>query len=380
MKEYQTIIIGAGPAGLMAGKDLKDSLILDKKKEIGEPVQCGEGLSQKSLEKQGIEPNSSWICCNIHAAVRVMPNAKSFGKRYQEPLGYIIDRVTFEKFLAKECQAEIKLNCRVVDIKKLNGFWQIGVENGQTFKSKYLIGADGATSIVRKKVFPENEAKTEFVPAIEYLVETEKEMDTEKMEMHFDNEKYPSGYAWIFPKSKNTANIGLCAKNVRVPEVFEEFLRNTVEKIYGSCKLLKNKSGIIPLSQKGFSFFKDNAFLAGDAAGLADPLFKGGISQAMQSGRIAGLSIFKDEINQYESKTKEMLSVNEKILEASRIFYSFDNQMLNELGDVLEGRGTSYLKTLPGIRKFLSKPSLRKNYLKLFKFFTIWWKNRDYLW
>ncbi len=59
MREYQTIIIGAGPAGLIAGRNLKDFLILDKKSQIGEPVQCGEGISAGALKKQQIEPNDS---------------------------------------------------------------------------------------------------------------------------------------------------------------------------------------------------------------------------------------------------------------------------------------------------------------------------------
>lgn len=385
MREYQTIIIGAGPAGLMAGKHLENSLILDKKREIGEPVQCGEGISRKSLIKQGlikqgIKLDPAWLSCPVYTALRIMPNGQSFGRRYQEPLGYIIDRVAFEKSLAKESQAEIKLNCQVVKIERLEDVWQIKTKDGQTFKSKYLIGADGVNSIVRKKVFPENERKTELIPAIEYLVELEKQIDTERLAMYFDNQKYSQGYAWFFPKSKQTANIGLCGKNIRLAEKFEELLATTIKKTYGSYRLLKNKSGLIPLTQKGGSFFKNNAFLVGDAAGLVDPLFKGGIGQALQSGKIAADSILENEAGCYEAKLKEIFLINEKILKASNLFYSFDNQVLNELAEVLEGKGTSYLKTFSGFKDLLLKPNLRKNIRQLFLFFRIWWKNRDYLW
>jgi len=65
-KVYQTIIIGAGPAGLIAGQYLENSLILDRKKKIGEPVQCGEGISRKVLEMQGIKPDPAWISCEIY--------------------------------------------------------------------------------------------------------------------------------------------------------------------------------------------------------------------------------------------------------------------------------------------------------------------------
>jgi len=63
---YQVIIIGAGPAGLIAGQHLNEAVILDKKEEIGKPVQCGEGISKKALEIQGIKPDKEWISCEIY--------------------------------------------------------------------------------------------------------------------------------------------------------------------------------------------------------------------------------------------------------------------------------------------------------------------------
>ena len=64
-KIFQTIIIGAGPGGLTAGRYLKDALILEQKAEIGRPVQCAEGLVRKFLEREGIKPDASWISAVI---------------------------------------------------------------------------------------------------------------------------------------------------------------------------------------------------------------------------------------------------------------------------------------------------------------------------
>jgi flavin-dependent dehydrogenase len=120
--------------------------------------------------------------------------------------------------------------------------------------------------------------------------------------------------------------------------------------------------------------------LVGDAAGLVDPLFKGGMTQAMQSAKIAAESIFKNETNLYESKINSMPFTNPKLIEAKETLSFFDNQTLNELAEILQERSTSYLKTPQGFIKFLSKPHLRKNSFKLFKFLSIWKKNQDYLW
>ena len=379
MKEYQTIIIGAGPAGLIAGRNLKDFLILDKKSQIGEPVQCGEGISAGALKKQQIEPNDSWVNCRIHRVKRIMPNGKCMGRRHKEPLGYVIDRIAFEKSLAEPIKDRIKLGCEAEKLEFVGDHWQVFTRNKESFKSKYLIGADGVNSIVRRVVFPENQAKTTFYPAIEYLAETEKELDTSELEIFFDNEKYVEGYAWVFPKSKNKANIGIGGRAIKM-SYFHEFLEKIVKARYGKCSLLENKSGVVPITEPVAPVFKNNAFLVGDAAGLADPFIKGGMNQGMVSAKIAAECILNNQASEYTSKLEDAGVLNKKVHKASKIFHSFSNEALNDLGDVLENRSTAYLKTFSGIRALLSKPGLRGDAIRLFIFLRAWWENRDNLW
>ena len=120
--------------------------------------------------------------------------------------------------------------------------------------------------------------------------------------------------------------------------------------------------------------------LIGDAAGLADPLFHGGMNQAMTLGRIAAQCILNNEADLYEFKIKSAPLFSPKLIEASKILYSLDNQTLNELGEVLNKKGSAYLRTLPGVIKALSKPHLRKNVFKVFKFFSIWHQYKNYIW
>ncbi len=374
-KIYETIIIGAGPAGLTAGRYLKDALILDKKKEIGKPVQCGEGISYEALKFQNIEPSSSWISSNIDSFRRIMPNGKEVGSS-RKIRGFILNRSIFEKFLATESKAEIQLNTKVIDLEFENNLWKVTAENDQIFYSKYLIGADGPFSIVRNKIFHE---KLEILPAIEYLFKLEKKIKCNIIKIYFNNELFPQGYAWIFPKSENTANIGAGGKG-NILKGFNMFMESVVAKEFGKYEILENKSGIIPLKKENSKILKNNAMLVGDAAGLAYPILKGGMSQAMYSAKIAAECILRDEVDFYQDKIEKVPFASSELIKASRLFYSFDNQVLNELGAVLKGKGASHIKTFTGFVDFMSKPRLRKNFLKIFKFFSIWKKYRDYLW
>lgn len=371
---YNTIIVGAGPGGLIAGQYLKDALILEQKKEIGKPVRCGEGLSISALKEFEINPDPSWICCYIKTVQRIMPNGKIVGKTREE-LSCILDRVGFEKSLAKKCQAEIQLNTKVIDLRFKNGLWEVKTNKG-LFRSKYLIGADGCLSIVRRKIFKE---KLEIIPAIQYLVKLERKLDTSVIKIYLDNQKFKDGYAWIFPKSNNTANIGIGAKG-NLQKMFKKFMEETVKKEYGVYKLLENKSGIVPSGKTLTRLEKNNALLAGEAGGLIDPFFKGGMRQAMLSGRIAAQCILNNYIDSYDKKIRSYSFVDSKVVEASKDFYSFDNQILNELGEILENKSTSYLKTPAGILKTISHPYLRKNFFKIYRFILIWRKNKSHLW
>lgn len=370
---FETIIVGAGPAGLTAGGYLKKSIILDQKKEIGFPVHCAEGLSRRNLERVGIKPDPSWISTRTDVSKFFFPNGKNLFL-FEKESGYVLDRPRFEKFLARECQGRIQLQTRIVDIKKESGKWSVVSSQGEIFRARHLIGADGPLSIVRQKVFRE---KIDFQPTIQFLVKLEKKIEPSEIRFYFDREKFPSGYAWFFPKSANLANIGIGAET-NLKEAFDNFLQGTVKKEFGSYQLIEPRSRVLSLGGAKNRLFEDNAFLVGDAGGLADPIFGGGIGNAMISGKIAAELILQGRAGEYEKKLKSLPIFSRDLVKAAEIIYSLDNSVLNEAGELMGERKNSPLdlKNLSSLflSSFLTKPNLTKNILKLSRLFLLYQK------
>lgn len=367
-KTFETIVIGAGSAGLTVGMFLQDCIIFDKKSEIGKPVQCGEGLAKKHLEILGISPLKEWISVTTEKTEIICPNKKIvniFGTVY------VLEKDKFEKFLASKAKCEIILENEVLDFERKGDFWEVKTKKG-VFKSKYLIGADGPFSLVRRKIFGE---KVEFFPCLEFFMETEKEIDTSSLKIYLDFERFKLGYAWIFPKSKNTANIGLGGK-FELKKEFDRFLENEVKEVCGKVKFIQSKSGVVPIGGAKISLFKENAFLVGDAGALADPIFGGGIGSAMVSAKIAAKLILENRAKDYEKEIKSIPVFSLDFLKASKIFYSFDNEILNEVAEVLEKKKVDlfYLKKHFPFFEFVKKPNIRKNIQKFLKLYLMYKK------
>ena len=76
--ETDVLVIGAGPAGSStakhAAKNGVDTILIDKKSELGAPKRCGEGVSEEGLNRLGIKLNSKWITKKLNGARLISPD------------------------------------------------------------------------------------------------------------------------------------------------------------------------------------------------------------------------------------------------------------------------------------------------------------------
>jgi digeranylgeranylglycerophospholipid reductase len=376
---YNTIIIGAGPAGLNAARFLKEkTLVLDKKQVIGLPVQCGEGISFHALQREGIEPDDQWIATYIRQVKRIMPNGKFIGERHDDPYALVLRRDIFEQSLAGLVPWEIRMNTRVTGIRRSQDLFVVETEAGDRFQASNLIGSDGPNSLVGRSLFHYTPA---FAPGINHVVSFNSPIPDDELRMYFGNRIAPSGYGWFFPLSNTRANVGVLIKEKgNIKHIYDNFLTSVIKPGFGDFEIGENKSGVLPTNGFYQAVSKDNAFLIGDAGAFTDPIFEGGINMALLTGRLCAEGINTGNADYYQNCVDDLPVSGRDLVAAQRIFYGFSDDVLNDLGDVIDGHGTSHLNTDEGQKTFAAKPNLIEHQSEIAQFARTWQLAKPYIW
>jgi len=327
VESFDIIIVGAGPAGssaaLTAAKEGSSVLLLEEHPRIGIPLQCAEGLSRSTI-KDYLDIKPEWTAASLQGTIVRGPTNEEFKIEYPN-VGWVLNRKIFDQELASLAVKEgalLKTNAKVIKIEDKTVLVK---ENGLTkkYNANFLIGADGISSNVGFWLGIDTRlGLNEIEVCAEYLIENIK-IEPNYTYLVFDNNIAPGGYAWIFPKSKDSANIGLGISPLKAEKKAKEYLDEWVrrdfsngiikEKIFGGvpAKILKKFSG-------------KNFFLIGDAARFTDPLSGAGIANGIKSGMIAGRNAvlrLKGKKDYFEKEIEEEISSEIKFHKKVRDIY-----------------------------------------------------------
>ena len=395
MIETDILVIGAGPAGSAAARHAAlggaEVILMDKKSEIGTPKRCAEGIYDHGLEWLGIEPNPQWAVQRINGGTIIAPDGTrlTLDETILPEKGYIIERKVFDKYMAMDAAragAKIMIKTLARSIRKeydSNGsYYLVNCEQmGETIeiKAKIVIAADGPESRVAKwaginsSTNPKN-----MMSGIQFEMVG---VDCERMdliELHL-GAFASGGYAWVFPKGDDIANVGLgISANDTRPAI--EYLNDFIKSYppLKNAKPVELNVGGDPIGGMINKIYDDNLLVCGDAAGQVDPITGGGIILGMLGGMTAGKVAAKaiidmdysaERLSEYEVEYKEITQNAIPKLEIGReIFLSLNDNDLNQIIHAFVGLDYNNMGLNDVLRVFLKiSPRLALKFGKLFK-------------
>ena len=295
---YDIVVIGAGPAGSTvaryAAKNGCSVLMLEKDREIGVPVRCGEAVGEAGLKKV-LELNEKWIANKIEAVRLIAPDDTPVKINHKD-VGYILNRKIFDFDLAQMAAqegAEVVTKAYVFDLIKKNG--EIGGVKVKHLGKKYninariVIGADGVESRVGRWAGLKTHVKLRDIETCAQMTIANINLDRRFCDFYFSSKVAPGGYAWVFPKDNFSANVGLGISgeySAQKPAI--EYLQEFVRRKFPNASILITVAGGVPCAPFMEDITTGGLMLVGDAAHQANPISGGGIVQSIMAGQIAG--------------------------------------------------------------------------------------------
>ena len=316
MDKYDVIIVGGGPAGATAGYLLGTlgvhTLLLDKSVFPRKKL-CGGVLTHKTIkllhrvfkETEKTMENTGIINYltngyDIYFKDRLMAHGTS-----KYPFIFV-DRYIYDNFLLQKVK---DTGVTVIEGDKVKNIDPdrnvLTTSSGKTYKARFIIGADGVHSVVRRQLPRHHIHNRNW----QYNLATALEITIPRNEFHHDI-KNPIiqfgyidwGYSWIFP-NKDEIILGLGGLNRKNNKQIKKICHEYISAIAPSFMMnkpqdIKIYGHPVPSGNYLSKPVYKNALLVGDAAGFSDPISGEGIYQAQRSAEIASLSIYRSMKNE----------------------------------------------------------------------------------
>jgi digeranylgeranylglycerophospholipid reductase len=296
--DYDAIIIGAGPAGLLAATKIAEgghkTLVLEEHQKIGEPDHCAGLLSSSGLQLLNLKLPDEVVQNTVSGARIHGPSGHSIFIERGRREAFVVDRRRFDSWLAEiasDAGTHIIVDSKAMEIIGSNTGLKTVRTTKQDFDTKVVLIAEGARSVLSKNAGFPVISKRSRLPAYQYEV---KGVDVEEnqVEMFYGRQLAPGFFAWVIPIGEKRARIGLASKNKSKIRLDLALNHHPIlsERFKGAEKV-RGIGGVVLVGQPVSRLSSDGMVIIGDTAGMVKATTGGGVIIGGLTARIAGESI-----------------------------------------------------------------------------------------
>jgi flavin-dependent dehydrogenase len=292
MRTADAIVVGGGPGGSTCAWKLReaglDVIVLDKA-SFPRPKLCAGWVTPEALRDLELEPGDYPHSFMTFEALRFHWKFLSIAPGTRQ---HSIRRYEFDDFLLQRAGAEV-IEHKVKVVREEGGDYVID----DAFRCRYLVGAGGTACPVYRNLFHDSNPRASELQIATLEQEFAYDWQVPTCHLWFFDGGLP-GYAWYVPKANGYINIGLGGIADRL-KAQGGHLRDYWRQL--TAKLAQR--GLVRYDDyrpTGYSYYlrgdvdkvrNGNAYVVGDAAGLATRDMGEGIGPAVASGLRAALSI-----------------------------------------------------------------------------------------
>jgi len=293
VERFDTIVVGAGPAGSTTAYRLASagaSVLLVDRARFPRDKPCGGGLTGRAVRllPVSIDPVVEHAADRFELRFRYR---SSFVRASPEPLVLLTQRRRLDAYLAEQAAAagaDFRDGTRVEGIVATGSGFELTVD-GRPARAKTLIGADGANGVTARALGLA--ADVDHGVALEGNVRyglADRTRFAGRLVCELG--VVPGGYGWVFPKGDHV-NVGIGGWKSEGPRL-RELLRELCEAHGIPFERVESLRGHrLPMRTAATRLAAGRAALVGDAAGLVDPLSGDGLYEAFLSSKLASRAV-----------------------------------------------------------------------------------------
>ncbi len=274
----EAVVIGAGPAGLIAARELArrgfEVKIFEEHRNIGEPRHCAGILSVEGLKRLNVEPHHDFVQQEVRGGTAYSPSETAIQIPGGRTRAYAVDRSAFDKHLANSARdhgAEIETGRRVKELLIRDGRVTGVVCSENATECELIIDCEGAGGLLARSIgLPR---PSEGVLAGVNVEVGDVEVRTNMVEVWLGENVAPGLFAWVIPVGEDAVRCGLACGRGDALEMLKRFLRRR----FGDVEHPETRVWPVLTGGPVSKTYSDGLLLVGDVASQTKPTTGGGV-------------------------------------------------------------------------------------------------------